>query len=613
MHAIVGSILLFYGRLLGVTMFKRSTLSLSIPLLLALTGCDQAPKEPVSDKDVKVVSAAATTLPAKLPTYADTIYTGGDIITIDDAQPSAEAVATKNGKIIAVGKMTDLEKYKNVKTNVVDLAGKTLIPGFVDAHGHVFNVGLQALAANLLPPPDGIGRDINSVIEITKQWHKDFPERSDKAGWIIGFGYDDSQLTEKRHPTADDLDKISTEVPVILIHQSGHLAAVNHKALEVAGVTEKTPDPEGGVFVRKEGTQEPNGTLEENAFYYVLGKVLANLSVEDNENIFKAGMKMYSQFGYTTGQEGRAFPNIMPIMQKVAEEGQAPIDVVAYPDIVIASQTITGPYLSKDYTNNFRIGGAKITIDGSPQGKTAWLSQPYFEPPKGKDGSYVGYPAIPNNDTFKYVDKAFQNNWQILAHANGDAAIDVFLAAIKQAEDKYGKQDRRPVLIHGQTIRPDQINTLKELDIFPSLFPMHTYYWGDWHRDSVLGPERAEFISPTKTVYDKGIKFSSHHDAPVALPDSMRVLSATVNRRSRTGDIIGPTERVSPLVALKAMTIWPAYQHFEENKKGSIEVGKEADFVILSENPLKIDPLKIDKIQIQATINNDKTIYQLDK
>lgn len=594
-------------------MFKRSYLSLAIPALLALSGCDQKTKtENIEPQQVtKPTSAAVTTLPAKLVHHADTIYTGGDIITINDKQPEVEAVAVKNGKILATGSLSDIEKHKNAETNIVDLKGNTLIPGFVDAHGHVFNVGLQALSANLLPPPDGEGRDINSLIELTNQWHKDFPERSDKVGWIIGFGYDDSQLTEKRHPTAEDLDKISTELPVILIHQSGHLAAVNNKALEVAGVTDKTEDPEGGVFVRKKGSQQPNGTLEENAFYYVLGKVLANMSNEDNEKIFKAGMELYSQFGYTTGQEGRAFPNIMPIMQKVSEEGNSPIDVVAYPDIVIASQTISGPYLSNDYKNNFRIGGAKLTIDGSPQGKTAWLTQPYFEPPKGKDGSYVGYSAISNNDTFKYVDQAFENNWQILAHANGDAAIDVFIAAVKQAEDKYGKKDRRPVLIHGQTIRPDQINSLKELGIFPSLFPMHTYYWGDWHRDSVLGPERAEFISPTKTVYDKGIKFSSHHDAPVALPDSMRVLSATVNRRSRTGDIIGPTERVSPLIGLKAMTIWPAYQHFEEDKKGSIEVGKEADFVILSDNPLKIDPLKIEDIKIQATINDGKTVYQI--
>ncbi|PSV28238.1 amidohydrolase [Photobacterium sp. GB-27] len=594
-------------------MFKRSYLSLAIPAILALSGCDQKTKtESIEPQQVtKPTSAAVTTLPAKLVHHADTIYSGGDIITINDKQPEVEAVAVKNGKILATGSLSDIEKHKNAETNIVDLKGNTLIPGFVDAHGHVFNVGLQALSANLLPPPDGEGRDINSLIELTNQWHKDFPERSDKVGWIIGFGYDDSQLTEKRHPTAEDLDKISTELPVILIHQSGHLAAVNNKALEVAGVTDKTEDPEGGVFVRKKGSQQPNGTLEENAFYYVLGKVLANMSNEDNEKIFKAGMELYSQFGYTTGQEGRAFPNIMPIMQKVSEEGNSPIDVVAYPDIVIASQTISGPYLSNDYKNNFRIGGAKLTIDGSPQGKTAWLTQPYFEPPKGKDGSYVGYSAISNNDTFKYVDQAFENNWQILAHANGDAAIDVFIAAVKQAEDKYGKKDRRPVLIHGQTIRPDQINSLKELGIFPSLFPMHTYYWGDWHRDSVLGPERAEFISPTKTVYDKGIKFSSHHDAPVALPDSMRVLSATVNRRSRTGDIIGPTERVSPLIGLKAMTIWPAYQHFEEDKKGSIEVGKEADFVILSDNPLKIDPLKIEDIKIQATINDGKTVYQI--
>ncbi|EPA8651858.1 amidohydrolase [Photobacterium damselae] len=595
------------------TPLKLSTLSVALFSILSLSGCDQTKNTAVKESKPQAVTqteAEKQHEPDESAVFADTIYVNGDIVTINDKQPQVEAVAAKDGKIIAVGNKQDILKLKDANTELFDLNGQTLIPGFVDAHGHVFNVGMQALSANLLAPPDGEIKDIDSLITTLDQWHKEHPERTDKVGWIVGFGYDNSQLAEQRHPTAEDLDKVSTELPVIAIHQSGHLAAVNTKALELAGINAETVDPEGGVFVRKPGTNEPNGTLEENAFYLVLGKMLENLTDQDNEKLFMAGMELYSQYGYTTGQEGRAFPNIMPVMEAVSARGSNPIDVVVYPDIVIASETISGPYLSKDYTDNFRIGGAKLTIDGSPQGKTAWLTQPYHVPPKGQNDAYVGYPAVSNAKTFEYVEQAYKNNWQILAHANGDAAIDVFIAAVKQAEAKYGKKDRRPVLIHGQTLREDQIVRLKQLDIFPSLFPMHTYYWGDWHRDSVLGPERAEFISPTNSVYQQGMKFSSHHDAPVALPDSMRVLSATVNRRSRSGDIIGPTERVAPLVALKAMTIWPAYQHFEEGRKGSIEVGKEADFVVLSENPLKIDPLKIEKIRVQTTINDNAVVYQ---
>ena len=208
------------------------------------------------------------------------------------------------------------------------------------------------------------------------------------------------------------------------------------------------------------------------------------------------------------------------------------------------------------------------------------------------------------------VNKAFANGWQILVHANGDAAIDSMISAVRAARNKHPDVKNRPVLIHGQTLRKDQVGQLKELDIFPSLFPMHTFYWGDWHRDSVLGPERAENISPTGWVLEQGMTFGTHHDAPVALPDSMRVLSATVTRTTRSGAVLGPEHRVPVITALKAMTIWPAWQHFEEDKKGSIEVGKLADFVILSEDPLTIAQEKLAGIKILETIKEDKSIYK---
>jgi hypothetical protein len=205
---------------------------------------------------------------------------------------------------------------------------------------------------------------------------------------------------------------------------------------------------------------------------------------------------------------------------------------------------------------------------------------------------------------------AFANNRQLLAHCNGDAAIDLYLDAIDKASQKYGVGDRRMVLIHGQTLRKDQIARLKQFKVIPSLFPMHTFYWGEWHKTSVLGPERAAYISPTRDVLDAGLIFTSHHDAPVALPDSMRVLSATVTRVTRSGEVLGPDQRVTPYEGLKAITIWPAYQHFEENNKGSIEVGKQADFVILSENPLTVDPLTIADIKVLETINNGVTVFK---
>jgi predicted amidohydrolase YtcJ len=207
------------------------------------------------------------------------------------------------------------------------------------------------------------------------------------------------------------------------------------------------------------------------------------------------------------------------------------------------------------------------------------------------------------------LDWAYGNDIQLLTHANGEAASDLLIAAATEAMEKHGRADRRPVLIHGQFLREDQVQSFIALDMFPSLFPMHTFYWGDWHRDRTVGPVNAENISPTGWFLERGSKFSSHHDAPVAFPDSMRILDATVTRRSRSGDIIGPAQRVDVMTALKAMTIWPAYQHFEEDGKGSIEAGKLADLVILSADPTAIDPETLDQLKVLETIKSGTTIY----
>lgn len=538
---------------------------------------------------------------------ADTIYSGGSIITINDAQPQVQAVAVKAGKILAAGTKADIEaQYKGRSTNMVDLAGRTMLPGFFDSHGHAYMIGIQASTANLLPAPDGTGNDIASLQSLLSRWAEQNQQAVEKIGWIAGFGYDDSQLKEQRHPTRDDLDKVSTEYPVLIIHQSGHLGVANSKALELAGVTSATPNPKGGVFRRRAGSQEPNGVLEEYAFFYLVSKLAEQFDADVNQLLVEKGAKLLASYGYTTGQEGRAMQAGLDAIQRTADAGKLPIDIVAYPDILEVAQ----PKPSLQYRNNFRVGGVKLTIDGSPQGKTAWLTEPYYVPPEGQTADYKGYSAISGTVAMDAVDKAFANNWQILIHGNGDAASDLFIAAVTAAKQKYPNVDNRPVLIHGQVLRPEQIDELQQLAIFPSVFPMHTFYWGDWHRSSVLGPDRAENISPTGWLMQRNMMFGTHHDAPVALPDSMRVLSATVTRTTRSGRVLGPQHRVPVATALKAMTIWPAWQHFEEQRKGSIEVGKQADFVILSDNPLTVAPEQLVNIKVLQTIKEDRSVYQ---
>ena len=537
----------------------------------------------------------------------DTLYVGGPIVTINDAQPTAEAVLVRGGRIVAVGARGDVESQAKGPIATVDLKGRTLLPGFVDPHGHVVMVGLQALAANLLPAPDGDGNSIPALQWILRDWIGANEKIIERYGFIIGFGYDDSQLAEQRHPTRADLDAVSSDVPILIVHQSGHLGVLNSKALEAAGVTKGTPNPPGGAFRREADTEIPNGVCEEAAFFASAGKLLGRLDSQAYLEMIKAGAAFYASFGYTTVQEGRAMPGSATMLAKAGEAGLLDVDIVVYPDIFQSLKEITP---SHDYKNRVRVGGAKATIDGSPQGKTAFLSQPYYKPPEGQGPDYRGYAAITKEQIVEAVDLAFTNGWQIITHANGDAAVDWLIDAIGAATEKHGYGDRRAVLIHGQTARLDQLPKLKELAVLPSFFPMHTYYWGDWHRSSVLGPERAERISPCNSARKLGMIFTSHHDAPVANPDAIRVLSATVTRVTRSGYVLGPEERVDTLTALKAMTIWPAVQYFEEASKGSIEPGKLADFAILSDNPLAVKPEDLIKLKVVETIKEGKSVYK---
>ena len=263
----------------------------------------------------------------------------------------------------------------------------------------------------------------------------------------------------------------------------------------------------------------------------------------------------------------------------------------------------------RSYVNRYRIGGVKLTLDGSPQGKTAWLSSHYHTPPEGKPLDYKGYPIMSDEVAIKHINTAFKNKWQIIAHTNGDAAIDQYIKAIKVAKKSYGYDDHRSVMIHGQTLRKDQIPDLVDLGILPSLFPMHTFYWGDWHVESVLGHPRADYISPSRDVVEAGLTVTSHHDAPVTFPNSMRVLDATVNRITRSGKVLGPDQRLTPYEGLKTLTQWAAIQYFEETSKGTLAEGKLADFVILSNNPLKVDPLTIKDIKIVQSIKEGHVVY----
>ncbi|MEZ7917274.1 MAG: amidohydrolase [Patiriisocius sp.] len=536
------------------------------------------------------------------------LYYGGDILTMSGDKPNyVESIVTNSDTIVFVGRLLEAKQlFPNAaQTN---LNGKTLLPGFIDAHAHFAGFPSQSIGAQILPPPDAGANNIDALIQILKDWST--PENIELTGWIFGMGFDDSVLEDKRFPTKEDLDKVSTEYPVMIVHISGHFCVVNSKGLEILKLTAESPDPEGGIIRRIPGTKEPNGVLEELAAIPFMPMVLGPKSEEAIKVFLTAGQNMALSYGYTTVQEGRAMPSSHLFLEYAAKTNFLKLDVVSYIDYSVADSLLKTDWYSSTYKNHYRIGGIKLTLDGSPQGRTAWRTKPYLIPPDGAEEGYLGYPAIPlDEDVENIYESAFQNNWQIHTHANGDAAMDQMIRSLKKVTAKYGNQNRRDVLIHGQYVREDQLDAFKDLNIIASLFPLHTFYWGDWHKE-LIGDSLGNKISPTRTALNKGLKITIHTDAPVALPNLMRVIWTATNRVSRSGSIIGENERLTPYEALKCITQWSAYQHFEEESKGTLALGKLADLVILDLNPLKVDKEKIKDIIVLETIKEGFSVYR---
>lgn len=496
-------------------------------------------------------------------TTVDTIYYGGDIVTVDDARPAVEAVAVKDGRIAAVGGLQQVQAQAGPGTQMVDLDGRTLLPGFVDAHSHVSLIGFQAGAANLLPGPDGPVNDLPALRAALEAWTA--TETGQRLEWIVGFGYDDAQLREQRHPTRTELDEVSLDRPVLVIHQSSHLGSVNSRALQLLNYDASKPDPPGGVIRRWPGTTEPNGVLEESAFFPAWGLSAAEFDDEERIRLILLAQRAMAAFGFTTAQDGRVMsPKDLEILELAAERGLLDIDVVAYPDTSLAAQLKDKDVSVPEYRNRLRIGGVKLGLDGSPQGRTAWLTQPYLTPPEGEDPGYRGYQALPDAMVIAAVNNAYAQGWQVLAHVNGDAALDQFIMALRQATTHHRPIDPRPVAVHAQTAREDQLDAMRELGIIPSFFSMHTFYWGDWYHKTVLGEERAARISPAGSALRRGMIYTSHHDGPVALPSSIAILASQVTRITRSGHTLGEDQKVTPLDAIKATTLHAAYQYFEE-------------------------------------------------
>ena len=422
------------------------------------------------------------------------------------------------------------------------------------------------------------------------------------------MGYDDTLLAEGRHPTRQDLDRASSEHPIAIWHISGHLAVANSRALEQLGIDARTPDPEGGRIGRDPETGEPNGVLEETAAG-PLEELLLQPSLLDSLRIVRSASELYLAAGVTTAQNGYATVSQMRGMVWLSRLGLLPLRVVLWPGGDAAERLLDGRLgLVSPDDPWLRRGAFKLIADGSIQGYTGYLSRPYHVPP-GDDPDYRGYPRMDREELIRQVGLYHERGLQLAVHGNGDAAIDDILDAFERAQRAHPRADARHVLIHAQMARDDQLERMRELAVIPSFFSLHTYYWGDRHRDRFMGPERAARMSPARSAAVRGVRFTIHADAPVVPMEPLRLVWAAVNRRSTSGASIGEAERIGVTRALRAVTIDAAYQHFEEGEKGSLEPGKLADLVWLDRSPLD-DPEGIDRIRVIETIVAGRTAFR---
>jgi predicted amidohydrolase YtcJ len=532
------------------------------------------------------------------------VWRNGTVLTMDAEGTVASAIVIEGDEIVAVGTDEDVARWAADADVTVDLGGRTVVPGFIEGHGHFPGAGLGAVGADLNSPPIGEVENVAQAIEALREADAARPGE----GWLIGFGYDDTVLAEKRHLTKEDLDQVSTTRPVLAMHISAHMVAVNSLALERFSIDGETPDPPGGEIHKEEASGEPSGLLLETAGRPMMLEAL-KLTPLQQIDVVRAAVDAYTREGFTTVQNGLATKEQLEGMSMGTEVGLIPLRVVAWPADELALQAIEGGGNLDEYaTERMRVGAVKLVGDGSIQGYTGYLSQPYHVLGDHPEG-YRGYPNIDADTLKKHVQTIHCAGRQVAVHGNGDAAIDQFLDAWEGALEACPSEDSRPILVHAQMSRPDQLERMKALGVTPTFFSAHVYYWGDRHRDIFLGPERAARISPAASAAALGVRFSTHLDTPVVPIDSRLQLWTPVARETSSGQPLGPEERISVEQSLRAMTIDAAWQMHLEGEVGSIEPGKKADLVILSGNPL--DPeTNLRELDVEQTVVGGVTVFR---
>ena len=516
-----------------------------------------------------------------------TLYFGGPIVTLEEPQ-YAQALVERGGRIAYVGDREEAERLAGPGARRVDLEGRALLPAFVDPHSH-----LLACAYARLQVPLG---ECAGWGEIADRLAKHVQERGIQPGeWVKGTGYDQNALAEGAAPDRFCLDRACPHNPVVIQHASGHAGVFNTLALERLGVLD------GDCGLERDGQGELTGRGEENPFLDLLGRIPMD-GLEDVLRAFQGAQEEYASHGVTTAQEGLLQPVMAPVYQEILRRGLLYLDVNAYAPPAdydrLRGQFAQGVSASP---GTFQVAGMKIFLDGSPQGGTAWVREPYA-------GGGCGTSTMTDGQVLSAFRQALDRDAQLLAHCNGDRAAEQYLTLLAQAEREAGKKLCRPVMIHAQLLGLDQLERVKALGVIPSFFVAHVYHWGEIHVKN-FGLDRAGRISPAGSALARGIPFTFHQDSPVIPPDMLETIWCACVRRTKTGRVLGAEERIPVEAALRAVTQNAALQYGLERELGTLRPGKRADFVLLSGDPLRTPPEELKKLQVERTIRCGRTIW----
>jgi predicted amidohydrolase YtcJ len=537
----------------------------------------------------------------------DTLFTGGPILTMRGDEPEyVEALGVTGGAISFVGTASEAEASATPDTDRIDLQGAALLPGFIDAHGHIVVAAHQIEQAWLR------GEGVTDIAGIIDALRRQMEVNDVRPGdWVVGAGWHSALLAEGRPPTADELDQVTTEHPVLAIHASGHQASMNHKALEVAGYGPGVENPPGGVIARVEGTDVPNGYVEESPLFYVR-TLVPPLAPEKYVPLLSRAIAQWTSYGFTTAQEAclGIAPDDVALVQAAVESGAVSIDLLCFaePHNLESVRQALGQERVGTYVGGVRLGGVKLFLDGSLGGATAWTTTPYVGM---EDAEFpTGVARMSDDEAVALLDEFYPSEMQVQCHQNGDAAIDQFLTAVGAAVATHGLLDKRPVAIHCQLVRPEQWASMNELGIVPSIYTTTIAEQGDI--TAALIGDRVDEHNAAGTATAAGVTWTAHNDAPLVLPDAMAMVGPAVTRTTASGAVLAPEVATTPYEALRAITVHAAYQCFEEDSKGTLEPGKLADLVVLDADPLAVESTAITSITVLRTYKRGVQVHPVD-